>query len=344
MDNRRCIHPPSHRRTNPSKAVRSKSIIGSATALNNRQQTQAVVSSIHAAMALFSSSVCNALALAAGLWMVYILSNVVYNLYFHPLRKFPGPLLMRASRLPYIYEFVRGVFPYRMTELHQQYGEVVRVAPDELAFSNPAAWNDVQGHRTKGQPEMEKSMRFYKPVAGVVSDLVNADREEHSKLRRTLAHGFSEKSLRDQEPLIGKYVDLLIKRLKEECAGGSEALDMAAWYNYTTFDVIGDLAFGEPFGCLEQGRYHSWVSTIFKLAKVGTVVQSLAFFGPIKKLMDTFAPIMEKMSSQRQDFLSLSITKLETRMTKFKERPDLVEPMLKRADEWVSCQQKLLYT
>lgn len=287
-------------------------------------------------MAFIVGGVCNALALAFGLWLAYTCYSVIYNLYFHPLRRFPGPLLMRISRLPYIYEYVRGVFQYRMTELHQQYGEIVRIAPDELAFSNPAAWNDIQGHRTKGQPEMEKSNRFYRPVDGVVSDIVNADREEHSMLRRTLAHGFSEKSLRDQQPMIGQYVDLLIKRLHEECGGGSKPLDLAAWYNYTTFDVIGDLAFGEPFGCLEQGRYHSWVSTIFKLAKVGTIVQSMAFFAPIKKLMDTFAPIMEKMSMQRQDFLSLSIKKLEIRMTKFKERPDLVEPMLKRADEWVS--------
>jgi cytochrome P450 len=38
---------------------------------------------------------------------------------------------------------------------------------------------------------------------------------DHSRYRKSLAHAFSEKALRDQEPLIGKYVDLLIEKLKE---------------------------------------------------------------------------------------------------------------------------------
>ena len=34
----------------------------------------------------------------------------------------------------------------------------------------------------------------------------------------------------------------------------------------TTFDIIGDLAFGEPFGCLETSQNHGWIKLIFGLA------------------------------------------------------------------------------
>lgn len=293
-------------------------------------------SSAFSAMALYTLTIGNALGTIIALWLSYIVTNVVYNLFFHPLARFPGPLLMRASRIPYIIKFTTGVLPHYMTGLHKQYGEIVRVAPDELAFANPAAWNDILGHRSKGQPEMEKSAKFYLPIKGMTRDIVTAGREEHSKLRRTLAHGFSEKSLREQEPLIKKYIDLLVQRLHENCANGDAELDMTAWYNYTTFDIIGDLAFGEPFGCLENSRYHIWVSTIMSLARVGTIVQSLSQYPLIRALLDACVPFAESMDKQRQGFFDISKAKLKNRIEKFKDRPDLVEPMLKRADEWVS--------
>jgi cytochrome P450 len=286
-------------------------------------------------MALYTLTTGNVLATAATLWLTYVLTNVIYNLFFHPLARFPGPLMMRASRLPYIVKFTGGVLPFHMVDLHKKYGQVVRVAPNELAFANASAWNDIQGHRSKGQLEMEKSEKFYRPIKGVTTDIITADREEHGKLRRTLAHGFSEKALRDQQPLIKKYVDLFIQRLHENCDGGSAVLDITAWYNFTTFDVIGDLAFGEPFGCLENSQYHSWVSTILSLARIGTIIQSLAQYPTIKAALDACVPFAERMNKQRQKFLDISEVKLKDRMEKFKDRPDLVEPMLKRADEWV---------
>lgn len=55
---------------------------------------------------------------------LYRLFKVVYNLYFHPLAKFPGPKLAAASHL---YEFywsvVRdGQFIWVLERLHKEYG------------------------------------------------------------------------------------------------------------------------------------------------------------------------------------------------------------------------------
>ena len=45
-----------------------------------------------------------------------------------------------------------------------------------------------------------------------------------------------------------------------------------------TFDIIGDLAFGEPFGCLELGAFHSWVALIYETVKVGAIEQATRRF------------------------------------------------------------------
>lgn len=44
--------------------------------------------------------------------------------------------------------------------------------------------------------------------------------------------------------------------------------------DFTTFDIIGDMAFGEPFGCLKDGVFHSWVSLITQTIKAGAFEQA----------------------------------------------------------------------
>lgn len=255
----------------------------------------------------------------------------MYKLFFHPLHSFPGPFSHAISRLPYFRRLLRGTLPLDMLQLHQKYGEVVRIAPDELAFSNPAAWKDIMGHRTGGD-EFAKQMKFYRPVEAEHVNIVNADREEHSRLRRQLAHGFSDKSMHDQEPLIGSYIDLLIKRLYENCAGGSKPLNLGAWYNYTTFDIIGDLAFGEPFECLSSSDYHPWVKMIFETARIGTILQTVSHYPMLKRLLLRMVP--KSMKEKREHHLELTRAKLRRRM-EAGERPDLIEGLLKKKDEWV---------
>jgi cytochrome P450 len=69
--------------------------------------------------------------------------------------------------------------------------------------------------------------------------------------RRGLASGFSDKALRDQEPLLNKPFDLLMQRFHENAG---KAIDISAWFEFLTFDIIGDLTFGEDFGCLENSK------------------------------------------------------------------------------------------
>jgi averantin hydroxylase len=64
--------------------------------------------------------------------------------------------------------------------------------------------------------------------------------------------------MREHEPLIRKYIDLLIQRLHQYADEGAQ--NMVNWYNWTTFDLIGDLAFGEPFHCLENVYNHPWIA------------------------------------------------------------------------------------
>ncbi|RYO91199.1 hypothetical protein DL763_005069 [Monosporascus cannonballus] len=219
-------------------------------------------------------------AVSLILWQA---ATAAYNLFLHPLRRFPGPLVYRASPLPWALRHVIGRQAFDTQRLHERYGPVVRLGPGHLSFTDPRAWRDIYGHRLgddqAGRSEMPKSRTFVAAIRALPLSIINAGREEHSRYRRALSHGFSDSSIRQQEPLIARYVDLLLERLTQECGGGRRALNMEAWYNYTTFDIIGDLVFGHSFGCLESVEYHPWISFIMGSVRSGAVIMALSYVG-----------------------------------------------------------------
>ncbi|CAG8908965.1 unnamed protein product [Penicillium egyptiacum] len=266
------------------------------------------------------------LKLSLMLIPLYLVGLLVYNVYFHPLAKYPGPKSMAATRLPYIRMILGGRFPQKTKALHQQYGDVVRIAPDELSFIDGAAWKPIYGTRV-GHGQKSKDYRFYAPTPGEAPSIIVSNDADHSRFRRLLSHAFSESSLRVQEPIIKGYVDLLMQRLHENIEGGTKTVDMVAWYNFTTFDIIGDLAFGEPFDCLKNLEYHQWVSIIFSSLKYGAYANVSRRLPGSKYILPYITP--KHVLSQRSAHLALTKEKVERRIGKSNGRPDFFGNILK---------------
>jgi cytochrome P450 len=263
--------------------------------------------------------------------LVYLLTNAIYNIYFHPLRRFPGPVSHAISRIPYFYRACRGTLPFDMLSLHARYGDIVRIAPDELAFSHPDAWKDIMGHKN-GLPEMAKADWFYRPLVDEPLHVVNEDNDQHKRLRRQLAYGFSEKGMREQEGLIRGYVDILLGKLRE-MAGAGDAITISDWYNFTTFDIIGDLAFGQPFGCLEGSAYDRWIASIFDTGHLGSYLQALTFYPWLRSAIMALVPQSVKDGAQKHK--DLTKKKMLQRMAMPGDRADLIEGLLKKKDQLV---------
>jgi hypothetical protein len=62
----------------------------------------------------------------------YALYKVVYNIYFHPLAKFPGPWFAVISNAWYAKNWPGGRWPFILEDLHKKYGPIVRYAPNDL--------------------------------------------------------------------------------------------------------------------------------------------------------------------------------------------------------------------
>ncbi|CAN8098300.1 unnamed protein product [Discula destructiva] len=165
----------------------------------------------------------------------------------------------------------KGTLTFHLLPMHEKYGPIVRVAPDELAFVHEDAWRDIYGHRVginHSGHELVKSARFYRAthsdhlLTGVPNIITEEDREHHGVLRRLLSHGFSDQGLRDREHVITGNADKLVRNLRQRCLtddkdGRKVSLNMTSWYNFVSVDVISQLLFGEPSMCLDRGDEHN---------------------------------------------------------------------------------------
>ena len=109
---------------------------------------------------------------------------------------------------------------------------------------------DIYDHIFGRKVFVKSSM--YEPLPGEKRNIVSvANTSHHAVMRRNLSHGFSAAPLMAQEDRVQHFVGLLIHQTDTHCC--KHADDMTKWYNYTTFDIVGELAFGEAFGSLESG-------------------------------------------------------------------------------------------
>jgi hypothetical protein len=70
-------------------------------------------------------------------FVVYWITWVIYARTFHPLAKIPGPFWPSVSRACIVHRAYAGDLDEWQRELHEQYGPLVRVAPDEITCNDP---------------------------------------------------------------------------------------------------------------------------------------------------------------------------------------------------------------
>ncbi|KAK7534219.1 cytochrome P450 [Phyllosticta citribraziliensis] len=265
-------------------------------------------------------------ATAAGtllLQLLYLLGSFIYNVYFHPLRNYPGPKLSAGTKFPYAWARIRGEVPAHVAALHARYGPVVRVSPRELSYITAEAWRDIYGHKIGGRGGLEKDLSFYGPDTVGSNSIIRTNDTDHARQRRLLAHAFSDRALRDQEPLIQRYVDLLSEKMGEIAKTADATLDMVRYLNCCTFDIMGDLAFGEPLGLLEKSDYTPWVAAVFGTIKTNNIRNTITLNFPLFSTLLKKIFVTENMKERNRIHAQHSIERVDRRLARKTERPDI---------------------
>jgi aspirochlorine biosynthesis cytochrome P450 monooxygenase len=239
---------------------------------------------------------------------------LLYNVTFHPLAKYPGPLLWRATRLPAAYHHATGDLYKCIATFHDQYGAIVRIAPDELSFTSPDAWPQIYNSR----PQLVKTKFHFATSEGdpnFPESMITAPDAEHARLRRLAGPAFLNSGIAEVEPVLQHYSDLLISQLKASSKEGSQ--NMVEWFLWTLNDVIGQLALDQQFECLDKRRMHPWPSFLLGSLKATAALNQFKRYGISLKIIAPLLP--KKVAEQRDMFINTAKDATARRLAREKD-------------------------
>ncbi|KAG8626743.1 hypothetical protein KVT40_005688 [Elsinoe batatas] len=153
--------------------------------------------------------------------------------------------------------------------LHQKYGRLVRIAPNEVSVADLDAIRTIYGPGSKFQKS-----NWYSVWQGTQKTDLFAERDirTHSDLKRKISRIYAMSSLTPLEKWIDNAVECFMDQMRRQ---GTSSIDLGVWLQLLAFDVIGEVSFSRRFGFLEAGRDDG------TLAKIELALKSLASVGQI---------------------------------------------------------------
>lgn len=169
----------------------------------------------------------------------------------------PGAWHSRYTNLVLRFHILSGRRIFYVDELHQKYGDVVRIAPNEVAIADIAGVSQI--HKI-GSGFLKSD--FYARLTPSRDPGIFAmqNPHDHAARRKLFARAFSNSSLKTNwEAEIRRKTTLAISHIKNNAAQPGKGADVLKWWTLMTTDVITHLSFGESFGMLEQGTVRTFV-------------------------------------------------------------------------------------
>ncbi|KAF2680461.1 cytochrome P450 [Lentithecium fluviatile CBS 122367] len=268
-------------------------------------------------------------ALAAVAYLLYGIGLVVYRLYLHPLAKFPGPRLAAATYwYEAYYELVKtGKFSNKISELHDQYGPIVRVTPYELHIRDSRAldtvypagvyldkerWDrsfgsggvlqtvhaSVHKRRRAALNPMCHALQFNKSPGHVFADGTQNSRWNRHVVRRT---GRTMQVLQECALTVSRFskrsimevIHIVHQHIDEftdrmlEYEARKEPLNVTWAFPALTGDIIMDYFFGFNYGSTKHPEFQSFHAAFKALGLAGHVAMQFPWFLP---MMDYIPP------------------------------------------------------
>ncbi|CAA7265160.1 unnamed protein product [Cyclocybe aegerita] len=176
-------------------------------------------------------------------FLLFIVCRALNRLRRHnSLSRYPGPPLAALTTwYKAYYDIVKdGGWAEHLEALHQQYGKIVRVGPNELHFSDPQAYNDIYGMGTRHTKQSE----MYSCFATDLSVFAMFDHHEVMQRRNLIGPFFSRRAILNLEKTVQNRIDLLVSRLlKFQDTKKSANLDLA--FRSTSLDIITSYCFSK---------------------------------------------------------------------------------------------------
>lgn len=193
--------------------------------------------------------------LLTAVLVLYCMGLTFHRLYLSPIATFPGPKLAATTHwyqryFDLVARGTGGQFVLEIKRLHEKYGPIVRITPDELHIDDPDYWHEVYCNSTTAKPiDKQAKLRYRFGVPDAIFSTPYA--EQHRQRRQAMAPFFSKQRLREGNDRVSSLTERISQRLSTEYAGTGRVLNVGDMFSGMAIDVVTDLAFNRSTNCLE---------------------------------------------------------------------------------------------
>lgn len=190
----------------------------------------------------------NTVVFLASALLISAFSVVIYRLYFHPLSHIPGPPLACITSLWLYTKTYLGTEASSIDRLHQKYGPVVRIAPNEVDFSDGAALAPI--YTEKGGFLKAESYRNF-DIEGHPSIFSALDPVHRKSRAKAVVGMFASSSIRERIGIIEECVVRMVDRMQAEASTG-KAVNVLNLTRSLAVDAVSAYLFGKSYNGIAE--------------------------------------------------------------------------------------------
>ncbi|OQV05157.1 hypothetical protein CLAIMM_09941 isoform 1 [Cladophialophora immunda] len=177
---------------------------------------------------------------------VFFIVRSIKRRYFNGLTSIPGPWLASVTRAWRVNEVFAGHTERTELELHRKY------SPNEVTTNDPKAVELLYSISSKF-PKTDFYRLFGFPDVYGIHQFSVLDNALHNKLSRHTSAAFAMTSIVELEQYVDSSVEYLVTRIQELGTKGIP-MNMAQWFQWYAFDVIGELTLSKRFGFMKYAK------------------------------------------------------------------------------------------
>lgn len=182
---------------------------------------------------------------------------------YQRLSSFPGPFWAGLTNLWLARSVSRRRAHQDLYEVYLQYGELARVGPNTLLTSDP----DLLQRMSSARSGYTKSEWYSGQKLEVDHDnvLSTLDDRVHATKRAKVAMGYSGKDIEGLEATVDEHLLAFLDLIRNKYISTSSELrplDLARKVSFYAMDVLTDISYGHPWGCLARDEdVDKWFET-----------------------------------------------------------------------------------
>ncbi|KAI0143700.1 cytochrome P450 [Xylariaceae sp. FL1272] len=220
------------------------------------------------------------------------LTITIYRITLHPLAQFPGPKFAAITRYyEGYYDVVKnGQYTHKIARLHENYGPIVRISPQELHVNDPSFFSTLYNREGR----WNKYDWAYDAHGTPLSTLSAIDHNVHKRRRAAINPFFSKGSVSRRQHIICNRTSLLCQRLDTFT---SRDVPLAAALGALAPDIATEFILGKSFENPRAPDFRAGVgNTLQESGAIWRITKHLRWYGSLIQAVPL--SFIEKMGDQ----------------------------------------------